>query len=234
MRTRIVNAHTLEPATGERRTSAWIDLDDGRIAATGSDEPPAVNDDVRIIDAAGATVMPGLIDAHVHILVTSTDAADRANWTPGYSTVRALQSASDMLRRGFTTVRDVGGADYGMARALNEGLVVGPRLIFGGKAISQTGGHGDFRSLTDDSYRCCEVKPDFGRIADGVEEVRRAARDEFRKGAHHLKLVVSGVWLRLQTRSPRCSTRPRRFVPPSSKQTTITATSRCTLTILAP
>lgn len=192
MRTRIVNAHTLEPATGERRTSAWIDLDNGRITASGSDEPPAVIDDVRIIDADGGTVMPGLVDAHVHILVTSMDAADRVSWTPGYATVRALQSASAMLRRGFTTVRDVGGADHGMARALDEGLVAGPRLIFGGKAISQTGGHGDYRPLTDDSYRCCELKPDFGRIADGVEEVRRAARDEFRKGAHHLKLVVSG------------------------------------------
>lgn len=192
MRTRIVNAHTLEPATGERCQDAWIDIDDGQITANGSGEPPATTDDVHVIDANGGTVMPGLIDAHVHILVTSTDAADRANWTSGYATVRALDSAGDMLRRGFTTVRDVGGADYGMARALKEGLAVGPRLIFGGKALSQTGGHGDFRPLTDDSHRCCELKPDFGRIADGVDEVRRAARDEFRKGAHHLKLVVSG------------------------------------------
>jgi len=192
LRTRIINAHTLEPATGERRTAAWIDIDEGQIMATGSGEPPAIGGDVRIIDAEGGTVMPGLVDAHVHIMVTSTDAADRVNWTPGYTTVRALGSAGDMLRRGFTTVRDVGGADYGMARALEEGHAVGPRLIFGGKALSQTGGHGDFRPLTDDSYRCCELKPDFGRIADGVEEVRRAARDEFRKGAHHLKMVVSG------------------------------------------
>lgn len=192
MRTRIINAHTLEPATGERRTSAWIDIDGDRIADSGTGEPPSAGGDTIIIDAQGGTVMPGLIDAHVHILVTSTDSVERANWTPGYSTLRALRSAGDMLRRGFTTIRDVGGADYGMARALEEGLVVGPRLIFGGKAISQTGGHGDFRPLTDDTYRCCELKPDFGRIADGVEEVRRAARDEFRKGAHHLKLVVSG------------------------------------------
>lgn len=106
--------------------------------------------------------------------MTSTDAADRANWTPGYATARALHSASNMLRRGFTTVRDVGGADHGMARALDEGLAVGPRLVFGGKALSQTGGHGDFRPVTDDSHPCCELKPDFGRIADGVDEVRRA------------------------------------------------------------
>ncbi|WP_129657522.1 metal-dependent hydrolase family protein [Rothia halotolerans] len=192
MRIRIINAHTLEPSTGERREGAWIDVADGRIAGSGTGEPPAAAEDLRLIDAAGGTVMPGLVDAHVHIMVTSTDAADRASWTPGYTTVRALRSAGDMLRRGFTTVRDVGGADYGMARALGEGLAVGPRLIFGGKALSQTGGHGDFRPLTDDSYRCCELKPDFGRIADGADAVRLAARDEFRKGAHHLKLVVSG------------------------------------------
>ncbi|MDO3646584.1 metal-dependent hydrolase family protein [Nocardia mangyaensis] len=124
--------------------------------------------------------------------MTSTDPIDRASWTPGYSTVRALRSAGDMLRRGFTTVRDVGGADHGMARALREGLAPGPRLIFGGKALSQTGGHGDFRTLSDDSVPCCQAKPDFGRIADGIDAVRHAARDEFRKGAHHLKLVVSG------------------------------------------
>jgi imidazolonepropionase-like amidohydrolase len=192
MRTLIVNAHTLEPSTGERQENAWIEIADGRIAGSGTGRPPASADGIRVIDAGSGTVMPGLIDAHVHLIVTSTDAADRAHWTPGYTTVRALRAAGDMLRRGFTTVRDVGGADHGMARALDEGLVSGPRLIFGGKAISQTGGHGDFRSLNDDSLPCCQLKPDFARIADGVDAVRLAARDEFRKGAHHLKLVVSG------------------------------------------
>jgi len=189
---RIINACTLEPETGERNSSAWIDIRNGRIAEMGSGQPGPVSKDIKIIDAKGATVMPGLVDAHVHIIVTSTDAADRNNWTPGYLTVRALKSATDMLHRGFTTVRDVGGADYGMARAIEEELVSGPRLVFGGKALSQTGGHGDFRLLSDTAQPCCQIKPDFGRIADGIDEVQRAARDEFRKGANHLKLVVSG------------------------------------------
>ncbi|WP_420100287.1 amidohydrolase family protein [Corynebacterium sp.] len=192
MRTRIINAHTLEPDTGERRKNAWIDIDEGRITETGTGEPPAADGHVEVIDAAGATVMPGLVDAHVHIMVTSTDSVGRANWSPGYTTVRALKAAGDMLRRGFTTVRDVGGADYGMARALDEGYMPGPRLIFGGKALSQTGGHGDFAPLTDDSCGCCQLKPDFARVVDGVDAVRHAARDEFRKGAHHLKVLVSG------------------------------------------
>ncbi|WP_312977159.1 amidohydrolase family protein [Corynebacterium sp.] len=193
MRTRIINAHTLEPDSGERRQNAWIDIEDGRITDSGVGVPPSdTGADAEVIDAAGATVMPGLVDAHVHIIVTSTDTADRENWAPGYTTVRALTAAGEMLQRGFTTVRDVGGADYGMARALDEGLLPGPRLVFGGKALSQTGGHGDFRTLNDDSCGCCQLKPDFARVVDGVDAVRHAARDEFRKGAQHLKLLVSG------------------------------------------
>jgi imidazolonepropionase-like amidohydrolase len=84
------------------------------------------------------------------------------------------------------------GADYGMAQAIDEGLAIGPRLVFGGKALSQTGGHGDIRPLGDDSAPCCQSRPAFARIADGVDAVRAAARDEFRKGAAHLKMLISG------------------------------------------
>ncbi|MFE2853885.1 amidohydrolase family protein [Streptomyces lavendulae] len=188
----ITDAHLLHPEAGTRTDLAWIEVADGRIAATGSGRPPAVGQDVRVLDAAGATVLPGLIDAHVHLLVTSLDLPAIASWTPGYLTVRALAEAERMLRRGFTTVRDVGGADHGMARALAEGLVLGPRLVHGGKALSQTGGHGDLRPLGDDSVPCCESRPNFARIADGVDAVRAAARDEFRKGAAHLKVLLSG------------------------------------------
>ncbi|MFF3619278.1 amidohydrolase family protein [Streptomyces sp. NPDC002467] len=188
----ITDAHLLHPETGTRTDLAWIEVADGRIAATGTGRPPGAGKDVRVLRAAGATVLPGLIDAHVHLLVTSLDLPSIASWTPGYLTVRALAEAERMLRRGFTTVRDVGGADHGMARALAEGLALGPRLIHGGKALSQTGGHGDLRPLGDDSAPCCENRPNFARIADGVDAVRAAARDEFRKGAAHLKVLLSG------------------------------------------
>ncbi|MFJ6887975.1 amidohydrolase family protein [Streptomyces californicus] len=188
----ITGARLLHPEQGELTDASWLEIADGRIAATGTGRPPATPDGVRVIDAGGATVMPGLIDAHVHILVTSLDAAERASWTPGYTTVRALREAGRMLRRGFTTVRDVGGADHGMARVLDEGLMPGPRLVFGGKALSQTGGHGDLRPLSEDRAPCCRHQPDFARIADGPDAVRAAARDEFRKGARHLKMLLSG------------------------------------------
>lgn len=188
----IIHAHLLDPTVGALSDASWLEVANGRITDTGTGTPPPASSDTRVIDAAGATVMPGLIDAHVHVLLTALDLADANTWTPGYATVRALAEAERMLRRGFTTVRDVGGADYGMARAIDEGLALGPRLIFGGKALSQTGGHGDLRAKADDTLPCCQARPSFARIADGVDEVRRAARDEFRKGAAHLKMLCSG------------------------------------------
>lgn len=187
----ITGAHLLHPERGELTDTSWLEIVDGRITATGTGVGPTASDGVRTLDAKGATVMPGLIDAHVHILITSLDPA-RASWTPGYATVRALKEAGRMLRRGFTTVRDVGGADWGMVRALDEGLMPGPRLVHGGKALSQTGGHGDLRPRSEDRTPCCQHQPDFARIADGVDAVRAAARDEFRKGARHLKMLLSG------------------------------------------
>jgi len=188
----IHDAHLLEPASGTVSDRSWIEVSGGRIADSGTGTPPSPAADTRVIDAAGATVMPGLVDAHVHLILTTFDLVDAASWTAGYSTVRALAEAGRMLRRGFTTVRDVGGADWGMARALDEGLAVGPRLVFGGKALSQTGGHGDLRARGDERLPCCQTRPAFARIVDGVEAVRHAARDEFRNGAAHLKMLLSG------------------------------------------
>lgn len=188
----IRDAHLLDPVSGELSDMSWLELSAGRISDCGTGGAPAAGEHTTVIDAAGATVMPGLIDAHVHILLTTLDQVDADTWTPGYATVRALAEAERMLRRGFTTVRDVGGADYGMARALSEGLTLGPRLIHGGKALSQTGGHGDLRSRGEEASPCCQSRPSFARVADGVDDVRKAARDEFRKGAAHLKMLLSG------------------------------------------
>jgi imidazolonepropionase-like amidohydrolase len=96
-----------------------------------------------------------------------------------------------MLGRGFTTVRDVGGADYGLAAAVAEGLLAGPRIVYGGRALSQTGGHGDMRGPGEQSQPACGCSG-LSRVCDGVDAVRAAARDELRKGAHHLKLMLSG------------------------------------------
>jgi len=96
-----------------------------------------------------------------------------------------------MLHRGFTTVRDAGGADWGIAAAIEQGYVVGPRVLFCGKALSQTGGHGDMRG-PGQNFEQCLCCPGLGRICDGITETRRAVRDEVRKGATHIKLMASG------------------------------------------
>jgi imidazolonepropionase-like amidohydrolase len=145
------------------------------------------------IDLAGRTLMPGLCDAHVHVTAVDADFAKIERLSPAYITARAAQILRDMLSRGFTTVRDAGGADWGLAQAVQEGLLAGPRILYSGHALSQTGGHGDTRPRGVDQYpqRPLTVGT-LGRLCDGINEVRRAAREEIRKGAHQLKIMASG------------------------------------------
>src|SRR5256714_5947622 len=115
-----------------------------------------------------------------------------AEWSPAYVTARSARVLAGMLRRGFTTLRDVGGADYGLAQAIEEGYLEGPRLLFAGSALSQTGGHGDFRSPGRQAHDLCHCSLARTVICDGVDEVRKAAREEIRRGASHLKLMLNG------------------------------------------
>ena len=156
-------------------------------------ENPVVAGDAQVIDCGGRTLLPGLIDAHVHIVANSVDLSAGKYW-PSFIHAQAHHIIEGMLARGFTTVRDGGGADAGFVRAINEGYIRGPRLVISGLALSQTGGHGDMRSTLK---RPGEVSNDrvgssIARIADGVSEVREAARDELRKGAHFIKVMASG------------------------------------------
>ncbi|MFT3797251.1 amidohydrolase family protein [Microbacterium sp.] len=190
MATVLTNAQILDVEDGTISADTWIAFADGRIAGRGAGEPD-LSADVEIIDVAGATVMPGLIDAHVHLAISTLSATEAAGWSQSYAAARTFERAEKMLRRGFTSVRDVGGADYGVAQAAAEGLVNAPRIFFGGKLLSQTGGHGDLRPLGQHvDCRCEDVAATM--IVDGVDEMRRAVRDELRKGADHIKLTVSG------------------------------------------
>lgn len=163
---------------------------DGRIVETG--RGLRAPDGARTVELAGATVLPGLIDGHVHVTAATADLGALTTWSPSYATAHSARIMGGMLDRGFTTVRDASGADFGLADAQAEGLVRGPRLAFCGKALSQTGGHGDSRprgTRVHDGHQCCAG---LGRIADGVDAVRAAARDELRKGAHHIKVMAGG------------------------------------------
>ena len=103
------------------------------------------------IDVGGRIVMPGLCDAHVHVTAATANIAAIRHWSPSYMTARAAEILEGMLMRGFTTVRDAAGADWGLAKAVEEGFLTGPRVFFCGHGLSQTGGHGDMRSLGDDA-----------------------------------------------------------------------------------
>ncbi|GAA4873131.1 amidohydrolase family protein [Saccharopolyspora cebuensis] len=183
------NAHVLDVEAGVYRRADLL-CRDGRVAEV--DDRITTSADVPVLDARGAAVLPGLIDCHVHVFAFSADLGEVADAPPTYATAGAIRAMGAMLDRGFTTVRDTGGADFGLARARERGLIRGPRLIHGGKALSQTGGHGDKRSIEEhhlDDHPCCSGT---GRVVDGADEMRKAVREELRRGAHHIKLHASG------------------------------------------
>jgi imidazolonepropionase-like amidohydrolase len=185
------NAAVLDAERGELAEGLSVVVEDGRIADVG--RGLAGLGDAVFLDVAGRTVMPGLIDAHTHPAVVDMDVFGMAEWPPSYVAARASRALEGMLARGFTTIRDVGGGDFGLARAVAEGYFTGPRIRFGGKQLTQTGGAGDWRApsrrVYDDNY----YSPAIGVICDGVPEVRRAVREEVRRGAHHIKVYLSGA-----------------------------------------
>ena len=171
--------------------SMHVRVEDGRIAEV-SDRPLAQTG-ARTLDLRGRTLMPGLIDAHFHAISAEADVG-RVEAMPGSLIAQHARVALEAaVGRGFTTIRDAGGADYGLARAIDAGLIAGPRLFYSGRALSQTGGHGDQRPLEHDVLCSCGMGARrFSRIADGVPAVREAARDELRKGATQIKIMASG------------------------------------------
>ena len=158
-----------------------------------------------VIDLGGRTLMPGLIDAHFHAYATSLDLGKACAVPLSLHALEAHVLLEQSLARGFTTVRDAAGADVGLALATERGLIKGPRIFYSGRALTQTGGHGDMRSATHiDPCACAQTAHTMGCVVDGVDEVRKAAREELRKGAHQIKIFVSGgisspgdpVWMR--------------------------------------
>jgi imidazolonepropionase-like amidohydrolase len=186
------NAAVLDGTSRERREDHHV-LIEGKHIREVSDRPIR-SAAAEAIDLEGRTLMPGLIDAHVHVLAVDAALARLADRPVTLLTLQAAQVLEGMLARGFTTIRDAGGADGGLAEAVEEGLVRGPRIFPSGMALSQTGGHGDTRPRTQSvvTCACCEGGINLSRIADGVTECRRAARDELRKGATQIKILASG------------------------------------------
>ncbi len=147
------------------------------------------------VDIAGRTLMPGLIDAHVHLMAVHLVASKNLDTPLTLMTAKALPRIRNMLERGFTSIRDVAGADFGIREALAMGLITGPRAFVGGPAFTQTGGHADHRRKTDGARvrdRNANGVDNFSVLVDGPNEMRIAVREELRKGADHIKLMAGG------------------------------------------
>lgn len=165
---------------------------DARVQDVGATVAPPP--DARTIDLSGKTLLPGLIDAHVHVIATTPNLGANAALPNSLVALEAAQIMRGMLHRGFTTVRDLGGADVGLVIAQERGLIEGPRLNICGKALSQTGGHTDYRGRFDrrDAWHYADRLGSMGRIVDGVPEMRRACREEIKGGADYIKLMANG------------------------------------------
>lgn len=190
----IDRATVFDSAAGVLRPRCRIVVEGERIVAV-TDEPIEVGDVARAIDAGNRVVLPGLIDAHVHVVASSHDLSGLALKPPSLVTAESSAILRGMLQRGFTTVRDAAGADFGLQEAVERGLFEGPRLFIAGFPVSQTGGHADMRpkGVRQREFFCsCAGLGLIGAIADGVGEVRRAAREQVRNGANQIKIMAGG------------------------------------------
>ena len=184
------NARVLDVVAGEYHTGQSVLIRDGKIVEIGSSVK--ITKDSVEIPLNGKTLMPGLCDAHVHVTAYTANFAKLKATSPFYVGIKAFEIMGGMLARGFTTVRDAGGADHGLANAVEENPTAAPRLLFCGHALSQTGGHGDMRRPGEVSLHQCFCCSGMGHVCDGITEVLRAAREEIRRGATHLKIMASG------------------------------------------
>lgn len=190
-RTAFINATLFDSEHGTMRPGATVVVEDDRIQDVLFDD--TVVRAARTVDVGGRTLMPGLIDAHVHVTATLPDFLKLSLSPPSLVAAQSKDVLEGMLLRGFTTVRDASGADHGLVEAVERGHFVGPRLLIAGQALSQTGGHGDVRPTASRMRLCsCAGLGLFSAIADGVTEVRRAAREQIRNGAHQIKVMAGG------------------------------------------
>lgn len=192
-RTVVRRATLFDSLAGRMVPATTLVIEGGRILAV-SQETLDVGDVEREIDVGGRAVLPGLIDAHVHVVATSHDLVGLAHQPPSLVTAQSSHLMRDMLRRGFTTVRDAAGADRGLREAVASGLFEGPRLYIAGRPITQTGGHADMRpqGMQAPMFCACAGIGLVGAIADGVGEVRRAVREQVRQGADQIKIMAGG------------------------------------------
>ena len=184
----INNALIFDGESPELREGS-LRIEDGIIVALDGGVEHGRGQAGTVIDARGRVVMPGLIDAHFHAYAISLTGIKNEVGPLSYSALMGAQRLGAALRRGFTTVRDVAGGDIGLADAIAEDMYPGPRYLFTGPALSQTGGHGDPRVAQDGT---CFHAGHMCEVVDGAENLLMAVRHRFRTGSHAIKLMTSG------------------------------------------
>jgi len=183
----------LDPASGDTTREAAVLIQDGHVTYVGRRANAQVPRDAEVIDATGLTVLPGLIDCHVHLtsLGEGLDFARELTTPPTLELMRAVRSARRTLEAGFTAVRDAAGSPAGIRMAIDAGYFPGPRMFVTVSALSQTGGH-------TDSHFMCGADLDIPlpdrpyMVVDGVEAMRLRVREVIRAGADWVKLCTSG------------------------------------------
>ncbi|GAC1302259.1 MAG: amidohydrolase family protein [Ktedonobacteraceae bacterium] len=190
----ITNGTIIDGRGSDPLTGMTILIEDARITALGRSNSVTIPHDTQVIDARGGSILPGLIDTHVHFTMEYPDVLRGLLTPPSLRLLQAIPRMRATLEAGVTTVRDAAGAPAGLKMAVERGIVAGPRMQVAITLISQTGGHGD------GFYPCCVDIGFFGGsftdvprgVADGVDEVRKAVREVLRAGADWIKLATTG------------------------------------------
>lgn len=189
--TLFTNANLVLDGFAELQPSFSVLVRHNRIVSVSAD--PIDAPEATVVDVGGRTLMPGLIDAHAHVTGLSLTPKNIA-FPAAEIAIASAHYLRNCLMDGYTTIREAGGADHATARLLAEGQIIGPRLFYSGKALTQTGGGADFRTPDEAIDPCGHIGPfsNMSVIADGIAEIRKAAREELRKGATQIKLFASG------------------------------------------
>ncbi|MEX2211545.1 MAG: amidohydrolase family protein [Gaiellaceae bacterium] len=174
--------------TGAPAAAADVAVEDGRIVEVG----PGLDGD-EVVDVSGQTVLPGLIDTHVHVMIAHLDLWRLIQTPFSYRFYQAIDNLAATLRIGITTVRDAGGADLGLKQAVEDGLIAGPRVQLSISMVSQTGGHGDGWMPSGNRVQLLPTHPGLPlAVCDGVDDVRRTVRELVRAGADVIKCATTG------------------------------------------
>jgi imidazolonepropionase-like amidohydrolase len=186
----IVGGRVIDGLGGDPIEKGTILIERDRITAVGKDSDVSIPRGARVADAAGRTVLPGMIDCHVHSTYRARDIRKHLTNTPTYNVLRSTHILEETLACGVTTARDMGGADAGFREAIADGLIKGPRLLISIVMISQTGGHGDFWVPAGVRLQKRAWLP--SGVCDGPDEMRKLVRTLLMAGADFIKICTTG------------------------------------------